>query len=285
MAGIRADHSNLYGNFVTPRFHVKWQANDIIGFRLSAGKGYRSVHALAENNYLLASSRRLVIDDNLKQEEAWNYGISSQMNIPLFGQTLKLNAEYYYTNFQNQAVINFDSNVHEVRISNLDGKSYSHVFQIDAAYPIFKGMTLTAAYRRNYVKETYDGIRMDKPLLSKYKGLVSASYKTPLGLWQFDATLQFNGGGRMPQAYTLANGEPSWDQNFKAYTLLSAQITRWFRHFSIYIGGENLTGFKQKHPVVDAMNPWGSQFDTNMVWGPINGAMGYIGIRVNFGRL
>ncbi len=126
---------------------------------------------------------------------------------------------------------------------------------------------------------------MDKPLLSKYKGLVSASYKTPLGLWQFDATLQFNGGGRMPQAYTLANGEPSSDQNFKAYTLLSAQITRWFRHFSIYIGGENLTGFKQKHPVVDAMNPWGSQFDTNMVWGPINGAMGYIGIRVNFGRL
>ena len=285
MAGIRADHSSEYGNFVTPRFHMKWQANDIIGFRLSAGKGYRSVHALAENNNLLASSRKLVIADNLKQEEAWNYGISSQMNIPLFGQTLKLNAEYYYTNFENQAVIDFDSDVHEVRISNLNGKSYSHVFQIDATYPLFKGMTLTAAYRRNYVKETYDGVRMDKPLLSKYKGLVSASYKTPLGLWQFDATIQLNGGGRMPKAYTLASGEQSWEQNFKAYGLLSCQITRWFRHFSVYIGGENLTGFKQKHPVVDAMNPWGSQFDTNMVWGPITGAMGYIGMRVNFGRL
>ena len=286
MAGIRADHSNLYGNFVTPRFHVKWQANDIIGFRLSAGKGYRSVHALAENNYLLASSRKLIIADDLKQEEAWNYGISSQMNIPLFGQTLKLNAEYYYTNFVNQAVINFDSNVHEVCIENLVGKSYSHVFQVDATYPLFKGMTLTAAYRRNYVKETYDGIRMDKPLLSKYKGLVSASYKTPLELWQFDATLQLNGGGRMPKPYTLSNsGEASWDSHFKAYGLLSAQITRWFRHFSLYIGGENLTGFKQKHPVVDATNPWGNQFDTNMVWGPINGAMGYVGIRINFGRL
>ncbi len=285
MAGIRADHSSEYGNFVTPRFHMKWQANDIIGFRLSAGKGYRSVHALAENNNLLASSRKLVITDGLKQEEAWNYGISSQMNIPLFGQTLKLNAEYYYTNFENQAVIDFDSDVHEVRISNLDGKSYSHVFQVDATYPIFKGMTLTAAYRRNYVKETYDGVRMDKPLLSKYKGLVSASYKTPLGLWQFDATMQLNGGGRMPKAYTLASGEQSWDQTFKAYGLLSCQVTRWFRHFSVYIGGENLTGFKQKHPVVDAMNPWGNQFDTNMVWGPITGAMGYIGMRVNFGRL
>lgn len=285
MAGIRGDHSSRYGNFVTPRFHVKWQANDIIGFRLSAGKGYRSVHALAENNYLLASSRRLIIDDNLKQEEAWNYGISSQMNIPLFGHTLKLNAEYYFTNFENQAMVNFDSDVHEVRVSNLDGKSYSHVFQVDASYPLFKGMTLTAAYRRNYVKETYDGILMDKPMLSKYKGLVSASYKTPLGLWQFDATMQLNGGGRMPKTYTLSNGELSWDQTFKAYGMLSCQITRWFRHFSVYIGGENLTGYKQKHPVVDAMNPWGNQFDTNMVWGPISGAMGYVGIRVNFGRL
>lgn len=285
MAGIRGDHSSKYGNFVTPRFHVKWQANDIIGFRLSAGKGYRSAHALAENNYLLASSRRLIIDDNLKQEEAWNYGISSQMNIPLFGQTLKLNAEYYYTNFENQTVVNFDSDVHEARVTNLDGKSYSHVFQVDATYPLFKGMTLTAAYRRNYVKETYDGMLMDKPMLSKYKGLVSASYKTPLGLWQFDATMQLNGGGRMPKAYTLTSGEPSWNPTFKAYGLLSCQVTRWFRHFSVYIGGENLTGYKQKHPVVDAMNPWGNQFDTNMVWGPINGAMGYAGIRVNFGRL
>ncbi len=146
-------------------------------------------------------------------------------------------------------------------------------------------MTLTAAYRRNYVKETYDGIRIDKPFLNKYKGLVSASYKTPLGLWQFDATLQLNGGGRMPQAYTLANGEPSWDQKFKAYTLLVDKSPVGSATSPVYIGGENLTGFKQKHPVVDAMNPWGSQFDTNMVWGPINGAMGYIGIRVNFGRL
>ena len=284
MAGVRADHSSVYGNFVTPRFHAKWQVNDIIGFRLSAGKGYRTVHALAENNYLLASSRSLVIADDLKQEEAWNYGVSSQMNIPLFGQTLKLNAEYYYTYFINQAVIDFDTNVHEVHISNLDGKSYSHVFQMDASYPLFRGFTLTAAYRRNYVKETYNGVRMDKPLLGKYKGLLSGSYKTPLGLWQFDATLQLNGGGRMPKAYTLSSGEASWDGTFKSYGMVSAQITRWFRHFSIYIGGENLTGFKQKQPVVDAMNPWGSQFDTNMVWGPINGAMGYVGIRVNFGK-
>ena len=67
--------------------------------------------------------------------------------------------------------------------------------------------------------------------------------------------------------------------------MLNLQVTRWFRHFSIYAGGENLTNKRQKNAVIDSMNPWGQQFDTNMVWGPVNGAMGYIGIRINFGRL
>ena len=284
MAGIRADHSNRYGTFVTPRFHVKYTPNEIISLRLSAGKGYRTVYALAENNNLLASGRTLVIDD-LKQEEAWNYGVSTSWYIPLFEKTLKVNAEYYHTHFSQQAVIDYDSDPTKIHIANLDGKSYSNTIQVDATYPIVSGLELTAAWRLNDVKCTYGGELMEKPLTSRYKGLVTASYKTPLGLWQFDATLQLNGGGRMPTPYTLADGTPSWDSRFKAYEQVSAQITRWFRHFSVYIGGENLTGFRQKHPIINAANPWSDTFDPTMVWGPVQGAMFYAGIRINFGRL
>jgi len=279
MAGVRADHSSRFGTFVTPRFHLKLMPNEIVNLRLSAGKGYRTVHALAENNNLLASGRELVIDD-LEQEQAWNYGISSSFYIPLFGKTLKLNAEYYHTHFSHQAVIDYDSNPTEIRITNLDGKSYSNTFQIDATYPVVKGLELTAAWRLNDVKCTYGGELMEKPLTSRYKGLVTASYKTPLGLWQFDATLQLNGGGRMP---TPVNG--LWDNTFPAYEQVSAQITRWFRHFSIYIGGENLTGFRQKQTIINAADPWSNTFDPTMVWGPVQGPMFYAGIRVNFGRL
>ena len=284
MAGLRVDHSSEYGTFFTPRFHVKWTFNEIVSLRLSAGKGYRTIHALAENNNLLASGRTLVIGD-LEQEAAWNYGISSSCYIPLFGKTLKLNAEYYHTRFSNQAVIDYDSNPLFITIANLDGKSYSNTVQVDATYPIVSGLELTAAWRLNDVKCTYGGELMEKPLTSRYKGLVTASYKTPLGLWQFDATLQLNGGGRMPTPYTLADGTPSWDSRFKAYEQVSAQITRWFRHFSIYIGGENLTGFRQKQPIINAADPWSSTFDPTMVWGPVQGAMFYAGIRINFGRL
>ena len=279
MAGIRADHSSRFGTFVTPRFHLKLTPSEIVSLRLSAGKGYRTVHALAENNNLLASGRQLVIDD-LEQERAWNYGISSSFYIPLFDKTLKLNAEYYHTHFSQQAVIDYDSNPSLIRITNLDGKSYSNTVQVDATYPIVKGLELTAAWRWNDVKCTYGGKLMEKPLTSKYKGLITASYKTPLGLWQVDATLQLNGGGRMP---TPVNG--LWDERFQVYEQVSAQITRWFRHFSVYIGGENLTGFRQKQTIINAADPWSSSFDPTMVWGPVHGAMFYAGVRINFGRL
>ena len=279
MAGIRVDHSSIYGTFVTPRFHLKLAPNDIVSLRLSAGKGYRTVHALAENNYLLASGRQLVIDD-LNQEQAWNYGISSSLYIPLFDKTLKLNAEYYYTHFSEQAVVDYDSDPTQIRITNLNGRSYSNTLQIDATYPIVKGLELTAAWRWNDVKCTYGDKLIEKPLTSRYKGLLTASYKTPLGLWQFDATLQLNGGGRMP---TPVDG--LWSERFGAYEQLSAQITRWFRHFSIYVGGENLTGFHQQQAIINAADPWSSSFDPTMIWGPVHGAMFYAGIRINIGRL
>ena len=265
-------------------FHVKWVATDFLTLRLSAGKGYRSPHALAEYNYLMASGRRLIIDQPLKQEAAWNYGANMAFNIPLFNKNLKLNAEYYYTHFTNQTVIDYDSNPLELHICNLNGKSYSHTFQIDASYPVFRGFELTAAYRYNLVKTTYGGQLLSKPLQSRYKGLLTASYKTPLGLWQFDATFALNGSGRMPTPYTTAAGTPSWASNYKAYGQLNAQITRNFRHFSIQVGGENLTNYKQKNPIIGYHTPWAQTFEPTLVYGPVQGAMGYVSIRVNLGN-
>ena len=284
MGGIRGDYSSMHGFFVTPRAHVKYNPNEFVNFRLSAGKGYRTTHVLAENNYLLASSRKVRIAGDLDQEEACNYGASISSYIPLLGKTLNLNAEYYYTDFLKQVVVDMDTDPHEIAFYNLNGRSYSHVFQVEANYPLFKGFTLTAAYRFTDAKTTYNGELKERPLTSRYKGLVTASYKTPLEIWQFDATLQLNGGGRMPSRYILEDGTPSWSARYGSFEQLSVQITRYFRRWSIYVGGENLTNFKQKNPIIDAANPWGENFDSTMIWGPVHGAKAYIGIRFNWAR-
>lgn len=281
MAGLRADHSTLYDRtYLTPRLHLKWVPTDWLTLRASTGKGYRTPHPLAENHYLLTSGRKLVIED-VKMEEAWNSGISFAFYIPLWEKTLTLNADYYYTDFVNQAVVDFDSDPTRITIADLDGRSFSHTMQIDASYDLTEDLNLLAAFRYNHVLCTYGGLLMEKPLQSRYKGLLTLSWKPMLALWQFDLTLQLNGGGRVPAHY-VANGTLVDGGSFPAYPQINLQITREFRHFSLYIGGENLTNYRQPNPVINAANPWSSTFDPTLVWGPVHGLMAYAGIRMNF---
>lgn len=284
MLGVREDYDSRYGFFTTPRANIKYSPVNILTLRASAGKGYRTPHPLAENSFLLASNRQIIIDRDLEQEQAWNYGASALLSIPIANRDMKISAEYYYTDFRNQTVIDMDSNPHAVIFSNLSGKSYSHTFQAEISYAIISGLSVTAAYRVSDVKTTIGGYLRDKPLTSRYKGLFSVSYSTPLEKWQFDITMQFNGGGRMPIPYTTPDGELSWPERFKPFQLLNAQIKRNFRFWSIYVGAENITGFKQKNPIINASDPSSDGFDSSMIWGPTTGAVFYIGINFNWNK-
>ena len=282
MAGLRADKSSLYGAFVTPRLHVKWMVSDVVTLRLSTGKGYRSPHAWAENHYLLASGRTVAVAQNLAMEEAWNSGLSAAFYIPLGEQTLKLNAEYYYTHFVNQLVADYDSDPSKISIAMLNGLSYSHTAQVDGSIDFDEELELTAAFRYNDVRCTYGGQLKEKPLTSRYKGLLTVAWKPYMGLLQLDVTLQLNGGGRMPTPYRMEDGSMSWDERFPAYPQLNVQFTRRFRHISLYVGGENLTNYRQPLPVINVADPWNPTFEPTMIWGPVHGIMGYAGLRMNY---
>ena len=276
MGGLRYDHSSRYGSMVTPRMHARWNIAEPLSVHISAGKGYRSPYALADNSYLLASAREIVIEGHLPQEEAWNTGGGFGGNFRLFGKEMSWNAEYYYTRFKNQTAVDLDASPTAAYICNVAGKSFSHAFQADLTYSPLSDMTITAAYRYTDVKADYGRGLTDKPLSSKSKGLLSVSYTPMMGIWQFDVTLAVNGGGRLPEPDAT---KPLWEKRFKPYPTLNAQITRNFRHWSIYLGGENLTNYRQKNPVIGASDPWGDNFDATMVYAPIHGAMAYIGFR------
>ena len=289
MAGIRADYSDLYERcFVTPRLHLKYTPTDWFTLRASAGKGYRTPHPVAENVNMLISGRELVTDfDNIfslpDQEEAWNYGLSTSFTLPIADRDLDLNAEYYYTDFQHQLVIEYllnhysmcpgaSGNPNMLYMHSLHGSSYSHTVQVDASYPFFDGFSALAAFRYNDARTTYEHIGLkQRPLTSKYKGLLTLSYKTPLELWQFDVTGQLIGPQRLYD-----------DSSAPVYGQLSAQITREFHYFSIYLGGENLTGYHMQNPILGASDPWSPGFDATQVWGPTEGAMFYLGLRFKF---
>ncbi|MDR0333797.1 MAG: TonB-dependent receptor [Dysgonamonadaceae bacterium] len=289
VAGIRGDYSTQYGFFATPRLHVRYSPAEWVSLRTSVGKGFRTPHVLAENNYLLASSRRINIAENLTQEEAWNTGFNATFHIPVANRELTVSGEFYHTNFINQLVVDVDSDPNMVSFYNLDGgRSFTNSAQIEVSYPLFDGFTLTGAYR--YIKamsdyrnpETGEVRFLSKPLQSDYKALATASYQTPLGKWQFDFTGQFNGGGRMP---TPSATNPLWAERFDPYTVFLGQVTKNFRNFSVYLGSENLFDFRQSNPIIDAANPRGDNFDATMIWGPVMGRKVYGGIRWTIPRI
>lgn len=274
MLGMRADYSTLYGVFYTPRAHVKYHLNETSSIRLSAGKGYRSPNAMMENVNLLASSRQLVIADNIKMENAWNYGITLSKTFTVWRKKFEAQAEYFRTDFINQVYADLDRDPLVAYIGNSPGRSFSNNYQVELSFSPVKRLDMLLAYRFSDAQAMYAGKLQQRPLSNYYKALATASYYTNLKKWQFDLTAQFNGGGRLP-----ADGVMS-DRSYPAYTIVNSQATKNFRTWSVYMGAENLLNFKQDHPIAGAHEPYGDKFDAATTWGPVEGRMLYVGARL-----
>jgi outer membrane receptor for ferrienterochelin and colicin len=278
IAGIRGDHHNIFGTFVTPRFHLKYNITENTVLRASAGLGYRTANVIAENNSILATSRRLLIQEEPKQEQALNAGVNLTQYFDLMGREMRLSAEVYHTRFINQVILDLDRDPRAIYIYNLDGRSFSNAYQLEASYELIERLDMTLAFRYNDVRMTTDSELREKALLNRYKGLITLSYATNLKKWQFDFTTQFNGTSRIPGTgsnpaqYQRSTSAP-------AYTIINAQVTKFFRKWNIYIGGENLTNFQQKDPIIAADDPFGEYFDSSLIWGPVSGLNIYAGIR------
>ncbi len=278
IGGIRADHHNKYGLFFTPRFHLRYKVLPTTSIRASAGKGYRTANLFAENFSIMASQRLIHIEENLKQEEAWNFGLNVTHDFKLFGREAQIDIEAYRTNFISQVITDLDSIPSDVYFYNLDGQSYANSYMAQITFEPLKRLSVLAAFRVSDVKTTINDELRQKPMVNAYKGIVSLNYATKFDKWKFDFTTQFNGKVRIPDTQkmpvSLQRGEYS-----PAYVQLLAQVTRKFKVFEVYLGGENLTNFTQKDPVTEAFAPYHTHFDTSMVWGPLVGATVYAGFR------
>lgn len=290
MAGLRYDYHNLAGGFLTPRFHVSYSPDEMTTLKFSGGKGRRYAAVLAENSYLLASGRCVYVDGQLlaenaealkklDMEEAWNFGILLNRKFILFGRMLNINLDYYRTDFLHQVIADNETSAGKINFYNLQGDSYSNCYQVEIHYELIPRLDMTVAYRYNDARLTYSGPDgqqqlLRTPLQSRYKGLLNLSYYTNMKKWQFDFTTQFNGSGRLPAG----------EGQFESFRIMNAQVSKFFRKWSIYAGCENIGDFTQKHPIVAADAPWSQEFEASRIWGPIHGRKFYLGVRLGFDR-
>lgn len=291
MAGVRYDYHNIFGGFVTPRLHIAYAPDEMTMLKMSAGHGARTANVLAENSYLLASANSIYVNNKLlaehpdelekmEMEKAWNFGVQLNRKFILWGRMLNINLDYYRTDFTNQIVVDNETQFGKVNFYNLEGDSYSNCYQVEVKYELIPRFDVLGAYRYNDVKTTVGEKLLRAPLQSKYKGLLNLSYYTNMKKWQFDFTTQFNGPGRVP----LTPAEYNVADHFDSFRIMNAQISKFFRKWSIYAGCENIGNFTQKHPIIAANDPWGNDFDSSKIWGPVHGRKFYLGIRFGLER-
>jgi outer membrane receptor for ferrienterochelin and colicins len=287
-AGMRIDTHNLLGAFITPRLHLRYVPWEKGVFRASAGRGKRSANIFAENQQLFASSRQINIDDTggniygLNPEVAWNYGVSYLQKFNLFDKKGDITFDFYRTDFSNQVVVDWE-NPQAISFYDLDGKSIANSFQIEVSYQMAKNLDLRTAFKYFDISTDYKTRNLQKPLQPNNRFFANLSYETVAkenaAQWKFDLT--FNNIGKQRLPITATN--PTQYQlpiNSERYSLLNSQITKVFSNaFEVYAGGENLTNVQQENPILASNAPFGSNFDTTIVYSPIFGRAVYAGLR------
>ncbi len=176
-----------------------------------------------------------------------------------------------------------DFSPQEVLFYNLEGKSFANSFQAEFNIEPFKHFNIKSAYKYYDVQTQYKTGQLQRALQAKHRFFANVSFETHIKekgqQWKFDVTYNWLGEQRLPNtssnlpAYRLNEYAPS-------FGVVNAQITRTFSSvFEVYVGGENMGNYKQNDAIVSAENPFGSYFDSSMIYGPVFGQMYYAGLR------
>ena len=289
VAGLRYDYNAYFRkHLVTPRGHIKWNITPTTVIRGSAGLGYRPTDIITDNIGIMATGRRIVFDtpfgrDFDRMESALTAGGSLAQPISTVNyRDMTISFDYFRTELFHSVIVDQERDAENIYIYTTDGKSYTNTYQADLSWTPAERLDIFATFRYTNSKYTItraDGTEqlVERPLVSRFKTLLNVQYATRMRKWTFDVTAQLNGKSRIPtQTGNIEDSTLS-----PIYPMFFAQVTRKIKMWDIYLGCENIAGFRQENPILGAENPYSPAFNSSCVWGPLMGRKIYIGVRFN----
>ena len=292
IAGLRGDWFNhVTGGAarfrVSPRVTLKYMPIDEIVIRANGGRGLRYSTPLVDNIGVFSTGKQSVgaYNDHIL-EDAWTFGGNVTYYMP-FGASSNtyLSFDYFRTQFTQQMVVDYEMDPTQICFYALNGnRSYTDNYQLDFSVDPVERFNITATFRYTNAKIELAGKGLvEKPMTSRFKGVLNLQYATNLNKWIFDFTASLNGSCRV---YDFMESLTDKDGNLlykngrtPVYPLLYAQVTRRFKGWDVYLGAENLTNFRQQNAIIGASNPRQPSFDASCIWGPLMGIKAHIGFR------
>ncbi len=289
VAGLRYDYNFYFRkNMITPRAHVKWNITPTTVFRASAGLGYRPTDIITDNIGILATGHKIYgipknYRDLNRMETALTAGGSLTQTISTFNHNdMTISFDYFRTQLFHSVIVDQEYQPGAIVIYDTNKKSFTNTYQVDLTWTPIERFDIFATFRYTDSKYTIDrqgepDALVERPLVNRFKTLLNLQYATRMRKWTFDVTAQLNGRSRIPtQTGLIADSEYS-----PIYPMFYAQVSRRIKHWDIYVGCENIGNYTQKHPILNADNPYSWGFNSSLVWGPLMGRKFYIGVRFN----
>lgn len=280
MAGLRLDHHNHYDWLFTPTMSAKYNIDDFTVLRVNAGRSFRTPHVVTDHLALLTSNRNLVLMEEPEIEEGWNFGFNFAKEFKIGNKDASLFFDAYHSFFENQIIADRDIDVQEIRIYNLDGKSYANSLLLAGQIAWSDNLASKAGVKFNDVHTTMDGQLDRAPMVPRWNLLKAIDWESDSEKWMFNITWHWVKPGRLPNL----NGVPQevisdFSGNPEPYSIINLQLTKRFSWIEFYAGVENLTDKTMSNPILASDDPYGPFFDASLAYMPTIGRRAYIGLR------
>lgn len=282
LSGARFDYHNYHGFIFSPRLNFKYKPAIYTTFRLNAGNGFRTVNLFTEEHAALTGARKVVIKNKLRPEESYNinFNLNHIFNIGMSSCTA--DGDIFYTYFKNKILPDYDSDPKLIIYDNLAGHAISRGISINFnqqfKFPL--SYTVGATFLQVYIVEpdSNDFLTKSPQLFTpSFSGVYAISYKINKFNTNIDITGRITGPMHLPE-FPEPYKRPvvsDW------YNLSNIQITKVVSNkWEIYGGVKNLFSYTQPSPLIAPENPFGPDFDTAYIYGPLQGRRFLLGLRI-----
>ncbi len=297
VTGLRFDYHKSEDSFTSaeydtkvlnPRLALRWNPNENLTFRASAGMGYRVPYLFAEDMHLCASAPRIFKGADLDPERATSFSTG----LDYYKSNYRIGLSIFHTNIEDKIefITPDDGDVpsgFDYRWVNL-GKAYTQGFDLTYA-----GMTYNTKLQYDF-NVTYVNAKLDEPrytadnypTVATNDGYKNSDYIPRSPKWSGNASFTVN----FPQDVQLYfhtkytgsmfidhvpgdDGDLLVIEETDDYFIFDSKLSKKInKRFDFFIGGKNLFDYTQKRR---------DNSDAAYIYAPLYGRILYSGFEIN----
>lgn len=267
LAGIRYNYHSVHKSILQPRLSLRLDLSESSSLRISGGTGFRNVNIFTEDHSALTGAREVVIQSDLKPEKSINGSATFVQDLDFGNQYARIEVNAHYTRFSDKILPDYNTDQTKIIYKNSAGYTISNGVSLSFEYQFLFPARLKLSYDFLDTYTMEENVRKETEFNPGHSFNVLADYDFESIPLEINISGKITGAQKMPEI----TGEFARPLYSPAYSVWDAKLTWSYSRVKIFAGINNLFDYTQDSPLIDPGNPFGDNFDTIYIYGPILG--------------